>query len=107
MIGQASAPLGFVSVAVPGTTAVGFTAGIVSGTTHFVVPTGADIEVLMVAESGQVRWRDDGVAPTPTSGMLMEPTQAPFLYSGNPNAIQFIGVTGTVAVDASFYREVG
>ncbi len=105
MISQQATPLGFVSVAVPGNAAVGFTAGFASGTTAFVVPTGVNVKVLLVAETGAVRWRDDKISPTPTSGMGV--TQPPFEYSGDVGAIEFISVSGTVAVDASFYRQAG
>ena len=107
MISQQATPLGFVSVAVTPTTAVGFTAGFASGTTAFVTPTGVNVKVLLVAESGRVRWRDDKTAPTPTSGMLMGATQAPFEYSGDVAAIKFISVSGTVAIDCAFYATGG
>lgn len=105
MISQACTPLGFVTVVVAAT-AVGFTAGIVSGTTTFVMPTGANLAVIAVA-TGAVNWRDDGAAPTPTSGMPMLVTQPPLEYSGNLSAIQFISVSGTVAVNAALYKTVG
>jgi hypothetical protein len=54
-----------------------------------------------------VRWRDDGIAPTPTSGMIMEVTKPAFEYAGDVAALKFIGVTGTVAVDAAIYRAAG
>lgn len=106
MIAQACTPMGFVSVAVTPTAAVGFTNAFVTGTTSFVIPPGANL-VLLAAETGAVRWRDDGVAPTPTKGMLMQVTVAPFEYSGTPSALEFISVSGTVSVDASFYKVAG
>lgn len=106
MISQACTPMGFVTVAVGPSTAVGFTAGFVTGTTAFVVPTGANL-VLLVAETGAVRWRDDGTAPTPTAGIPMQTSSPPLEYSGDPSAMLFVAVSGTVAVDASFYRVAG
>jgi len=107
MISQQCTPLGFVSVVVGPSTPVGFTAGIVTGTTAFVVPTGSNVKVLLVAETGPVRWRDDGKLPTPTAGMYMGVTQSPFDYSGDVAAFQMISVSGTVAVDAAFYEVAG
>jgi hypothetical protein len=104
MISQACTPLGFVSVAVTGTAPVGFTSVIVTGTTTFVIPPTADL-VLMVVEGTAVRWRDDGSAPTPTSGFPIYPTSAagPFEYSGALANIQFTAAAGAT-VDASFYK---
>lgn len=105
MIVQACTPMGFVAVTVAAT-AVGLTSVVVTGTTHFTVPSGANFAAL-VAESSPVRWRDDGVAPTPSSGMIMQTSQVPFEYSGDLNAIQFISVSGTAAVSASLYKVAG
>jgi hypothetical protein len=58
-------------------------------------------------QTGAVRWREDDVAPTPTSGVSLQATQAAFEYSGNIAALKFIGVTGTVAVGAAVYRAAG
>lgn len=106
MISQACTPKGFVTVAAQTTSAQAFASVTVTATTTFVVPVGSNL-ALLVAESGAVRWRDDGVAPTPTTGMLIEPTQPPFEYSGDLNAIQFIAVSGTAAVDAALYQVAG
>jgi hypothetical protein len=106
MISQACTPLGFVTVAVTPTTAVGFTNGIVAGTTTFTIPAGANLAVL-VALTGGCMWRDDGTAPTPTAGMPMLVSQPPFEYSGDLKAIQFISVSGTVAVEGAFFKVAG
>ena len=101
MMNQQCEPLGFV------TGAVGFTSQIISGTTPFVIPTSANV-VLLVCETGAVRFRDDGGAVSASVGMIIQPTlPVPFEYSGSLSAISFYGVTGTVAVDASFYRAIG
>jgi hypothetical protein len=92
MMNQSCVPLGFTSVAVSGATAV-----------KLPVPAGANM-VLLVCETGACRFRDDGVAPSATSGVLIQPTAAiPFEYSGSLTAIQFFGVTGTVSIDCAFY----
>jgi hypothetical protein len=78
--------------------------GIVSGTTTFVIPSGGPFVALIVAQTGAVRWRDDGIASTPTNGVGIQPTQAAWEYAGDIAALKFIGVTGTVAVDAAVYR---
>jgi hypothetical protein len=106
MIGQACTPMGFITVAAQTTSPQAFASVTVTATTTFVVPPGTNL-ALLVAESGAVRWRDDGVAPTPTAGMLMEPTQPPFEYSGDINAISFIAVSASATVDASLYKVAG
>jgi hypothetical protein len=59
-----------------------------------------------------VRWRDDGVAPTTSIGMLINaagigasPVQgaSTFWYSGDLTAIQFIG-SGSPKLNISYYR---
>jgi hypothetical protein len=110
MMNQKVTPLGYLNLLVPGTSpAVGFSGASVSGTTApFVIPTAANM-VVLIAETGQVRWRDDATNPNVTNGMPMAVTSPPpyFEYSGNLSQIRFVGITGTVAVDASFYQTVG
>ena len=99
--------MGFLALTVPGNTSVGFTSQVVSGTTHFSIPAGANV-ALLICETGACRFRDDGVTATATVGMIIQPTlPTPFEYSGDLSVIQFCGVTGTVAIDASFYRTIG
>jgi hypothetical protein len=105
MISQACTPMGFVAVTVAAS-AVGFSSVVVTATTNFTVPPGSNL-ALLVAETGNVRWRDDGISPTPTSGMLMQTSQPPLEYSGDLNAIQFVAVSGTVQIDASLYKVAG
>ena len=103
MISQACTPLGFIAVAVTGTSPVGFTSAIVTGTTTFVIPPTADLVVLSI-EGTAIRWRDDGEAPTPTSGFPIYPTTpTPFEYSGALANIQFTAAANAT-VDASFYK---
>ena len=90
MMNQQCEPLGCFNLPVAGSTGTYFTQGIVSATTHFVIPTAATM-VLLVAETGTVRWRDDGTAPDVSNGILMAVTAAVFEYTGNLKAIQFCG----------------
>ncbi len=55
----------------------------------YLAPRGA-ISVILQAEDQNVRWRDDGVAPTATVGMLLRITDPPFEYFGNLSALQVI-----------------
>ena len=69
------------------------------------VPTGATIAE--ICAEGTVRYRDDGTAPTTTSGIpVFGATSTPscFAYSGPLAAIKFIATTGTVTVDVSYYK---
>lgn len=106
MMNQACSPRGFVMVVVTPTAAVGFTNGIVSGTTTFVIPTDANMAVI-AAQTTTLVWRDDGTAPTPTAGMPIQVSTPPLEYSGNLKAIQFVSVAGTAALSAALYKTAG
>ncbi len=58
--------------------------------------------VIMVAEGQNVRWRDDGTAPTSTVGMLL-PTNTPVFYDGPLTALRFISATAGAILNISFY----
>lgn len=77
----------------------------VSGATGLTVPAGANL-ALIDATSQDVRWRDDGVAPTDTVGTLLL-KNTPFEYSGNLSAIQFIEITSGAALNVSYYAIAG
>jgi hypothetical protein len=62
------------------------------------IPTGARIAIINAV--GELSWRDDGVAPTATVGMLVA-TGGTFQYTGNLSALQLISAA---AVNISFYR---
>jgi hypothetical protein len=72
----------------------------------------AVIQVEGVAGTDSVRWRDDGVAPTTSVGMLIDgtnaastsPQPAPMVYSGDLTAIQFIVAAGSPKLNISYYR---
>ena len=57
---------------------------------------------LIVAEAQDVRWRDDGVAPTGSVGMLLK-TGVIFQYDGDLSKIQFIETSNGSKVNVSYY----
>ncbi|MDE2426234.1 MAG: hypothetical protein KGO96_10060 [Elusimicrobia bacterium] len=63
--------------------------------------------VLLKAATENISWRDDGAAPTATVGMLMQTTDEPLLYSGDLLAIQFIQVSASAVLNASYYQNAG
>lgn len=64
-------------------------------------PAAARIAVVH-AETQNVRWRDDGVAPTSTVGMRL-PVGAELNYTGNLAAIRFISETAGAKINVSYY----
>lgn len=86
----------------------------VASGTVLTVPSQARIAQICV-ENNEIRYRDDGTAPTTTVGMPVSPTTVPtcFQYSvgglptnnnGNLSAIQFIQVISPATLDISYYR---
>jgi hypothetical protein len=88
-------PLGYVQL----------TSTIASSAASLTVPTGTT-HLLMQAETQAVRWRDDGVSPTASVGMLL-PVGVPAPYSGTPSIIQFIAAASGAVLDISFYKWAG
>ena len=77
--------------------------GLVAATT-LTVPTGA-LYALVQAQSVDVRWRDDGVAPTATVGTLLAANAPPQGFVGNLAALQFIQTSaGTSTLNVSYYK---
>jgi hypothetical protein len=68
------------------------------------IPPGA-VYALLMADTQNVRWRDDGLAPTSTSGMLLRTSDAPYLYQGDLDAIQLIQVAATAVLNVAFYGD--
>jgi hypothetical protein len=67
-------------------------------------PNGANF-VMMQSETQNIRWRDDGAAPTTTVGMLLNTTATfPTLYNGQMGKVQFIDATAGGLLDAAFYK---
>lgn len=58
---------------------------------------------LIQAEGGDVRWRDDGVAPTASLGMVIKQDQT-LEYEGDLAKIQLIEVAAAGGINVSFYK---
>lgn len=67
------------------------------------IPIGASVAYLTV-ETANLRWRDDGTAPTASVGMLIVAAAAPFLYQGDLTKLQIIAVSGSPVLDVAFYK---
>lgn len=68
------------------------------------IPPGATMAVLQ-AETADVRYRDDGAAPTDAIGLMVISGASPILYTGTLSALQFIAVSGNTSIlDVAFYR---
>lgn len=57
---------------------------------------------LIVPETQNVRWRDDGVAPTASVGMPIV-VGASLSYDGDLNKIRFIEETASAKLNVSYY----
>ncbi len=67
------------------------------------IPAGATY-ALIQAEAQSIRWRDDGVDPTASTGMLLTAGSS-FMYSSGPLAnVRVIEATGGAVVNVSYYR---
>lgn len=67
------------------------------------IPASATMALLQ-AETANIRWRDDGGAPTTSTGSILVSGLTPSLYTGTLSALQFIAATGSPLLDVSFYR---
>ena len=67
------------------------------------IPAGATMALLQ-AETADVRFRDDGGAPTASIGSIVVHGTPPILYTGTVSALQFIALSGSPLLDVSFYR---
>ena len=81
----------------------------VSSATGLTVPTrtpnGSSTKAnfaLIVAETQNVRWRDDGVAPTAAVGMPLAAGNT-LQYDGDLTKIQFIQNGGTAELNVTYY----
>lgn len=66
------------------------------------IPNGATLAMIQ-PESQNVRWRDDGVNPTTSVGMILVANDILF-YSGNLADIKFIEVSATAKINVTYYR---
>ena len=57
---------------------------------------------LIICETQNVRWRDDGTAPTASVGMPLSPS-VPLQYDGDLSKIQFIEQAGSAKLNISYY----
>jgi hypothetical protein len=73
-----------------------------AASTGLVVPAGATFATIVPAAQA-VSWRDDGVAPTATVGMLL-PVGTQLQYSGNLAAIRFIEAAASATLNISYYK---
>lgn len=68
------------------------------------IPSGATM-IAIQAETANIRYRDDGTAPTASVGMEIISGQNPMLYVGTLSALRFIAASeGSPIADISFYR---
>lgn len=73
----------------------------VSSSVGLTVPSGATL-ALIVPETQNVRWRDDGTAPTSSVGMPIF-VGASLSYDGDLNRIRFIEATASAKLNISYY----
>jgi hypothetical protein len=67
------------------------------------IPAGATMAYLQ-AETANVRYRDDGQAPSSSVGSLVLSGNPGLFYNGSLGALQFIGASGSPVLDVAFYR---
>ena len=72
-----------------------------SASTALTVPSGATL-ALIVPETQNVRWRDDGTAPTSSIGMPIF-VGASLSYDGDLNRIRFIQQAASATLNVSYY----
>lgn len=72
-----------------------------SASAALTVPAGAT-RAIITAEAQGVRWRDDGVAPTASVGMIL-PVLVTLSYDGDLNRIRFIQQAASAILNVSYY----
>lgn len=73
-----------------------------SSSTAMTVPSGATIAVVQ-AEGADVRWRDDGTAPTASVGMSL-PAGAERIFDASLAAVRLIQTASGAVVNVSYYQ---
>ncbi len=74
-----------------------------SAATGLTIPSGAT-RAFIVVEGRAVRWRDDGVDPTPTVGMLLGVgEELNYNFVTSLSSIKFIEQTAGAVLDISYY----
>ena len=59
--------------------------------------------VMVQAEAQNVRYRDDGIAPTATIGMVLYSNAAPTKFAGAIQLLKFIEVTASAKLNVRYY----
>jgi hypothetical protein len=72
-----------------------------SASTALTIPAGAKRAIIQ-AETQDVRWRDDGTAPTDSVGMVISAGDR-LAYTGSLAAIRFIETTASAKLNVSYY----
>lgn len=72
--------------------------------TALTVPDGAGYAIIQV-ESKSVRWRDDGVDPTGSVGMLL-PADSAMVYDGDLTQLRFIRTESGATLNVSYYSNL-
>lgn len=65
------------------------------------------VGVMLNAETQNVRYRDDGQAPTSAAGFVLKTTDPPLEYIGSLKMLQFIGASSGAILNAAIYRLAG
>lgn len=71
--------------------------------TSLTVPATATFALINV-EGTNVRWRDDGTAPTASVGFVMYAGAIPQMFSGDLAAVKFIQTAATATINVAYYR---
>jgi hypothetical protein len=72
-----------------------------SASTALTIPAGAKRAIIQ-AETQDVRWRDDGTAPTASVGMVISAGDR-LAYTGSLAAIRFIEAAASAKLNISYY----
>ena len=102
------APIYIYSSAGAGQMGLSVTSGAAVGLTP---PAGAKATIAEICvENGQVRYRDDGTAPTASLGIPVTPNLASsiptcFQYAGPLGSIQFIATSATATLNVLYYNQ--
>jgi hypothetical protein len=78
-----------------------------SGSTGLTIPAVGDGRAncaVIQAETQNVRWSDDGVAPTASVGQILAAGNDMF-YDGNLAALKFIEVTASAKLNVTYYED--
>lgn len=59
--------------------------------------------VMIQPQTQNIRWRDDGVNPSATVGMILVANDV-LVYSGDMSALKFIETTPSAKINVNFYK---